>query len=93
MAMFPAQMVMGVIFNDTYQSFCTAMQSIVGQEVGWEQLAIVFKFTKVAVKAAHSMGKHASSIKDNSVRFIGDRFAGWLDSQGGWVSVDRLSRF
>lgn len=87
LALFPAQMVMGVIINDTYQSFCTTMQSIVGQDVGWEQLAIVFKFTKVAVKAAHSMGKHASSIKDNSVRFIGDRFAVWLDSQGGWGSV------
>ncbi|XP_030844451.1 SAFB-like transcription modulator isoform X3 [Strongylocentrotus purpuratus] len=86
-AYFPASMVMGVIVNDTYQSFCSAMQSIVGQDVGMEQLAIVFKFTKVAVRAANSMGKHASSIKDNSVRFISDRFAGWLDSQGGWGSV------
>ncbi|XP_071494493.1 uncharacterized protein [Diadema antillarum] len=87
MAVFPAPTVMGVIVNDTYQVFCDAMQSIVGQDVGWEQLAIVFKFTKVAVKAAQSMGKRANGIKDNSIRFIGDRFAVWLDSQGGYGSV------
>ncbi|XP_041453267.1 trichohyalin-like isoform X3 [Lytechinus variegatus] len=86
-AFFPTGMLMGVIMNDTYQSFSNTMQSIVGQEVGMEQLAIVFKFTKVAVRLAHSMGKHASSIKDNSVRFISDRYAVWLDSQGGWGSV------
>ncbi len=77
---------MTVIRNRTYNTFYDTMQSLLGQNTSLEELALVFKFTKLAIKVAHKLGQRASTIKENSIRYIGDRFAEWLDSQGGWVS-------
>ena len=82
---FPQQSIMNVIRNRTYNTFYETMQHLLGQNTSLEELALVFKFTKLAIKVAHKMGQRASTIKMNSIRYIGDRFAEWLDSQGGWV--------
>ena len=68
------------------------MQSLIGQDNGMEQLALVFKFTKLAMKIAQHYGSRATDIKENSLRYIGDRFAAWLDSQGGWVRPDNYQQ-
>ena len=77
---------MRVIRNRTYNAFYETMQQLLGQQTSVEELALVFKFTKLAIKIAHKLGQRASTIKENSIRYICDRFSTWLDSQGGWVS-------
>ncbi|XP_071791639.1 uncharacterized protein [Asterias amurensis] len=78
---------LSVVRDHTYTVFRDTMQSLIGQDNGMEQLALVFKFTKLAMKIAQHYGSRATDIKENSLRYIGDRFAAWLDSQGGWSAV------
>ncbi|XP_022101591.1 uncharacterized protein LOC110985049 isoform X2 [Acanthaster planci] len=84
---FSPQSILSVVRDHTYAVFRDTMQSLIGQDTGFEQLALVFKFTKLAMKIAQHYGSRANEIKDNSLRYIGDRFAAWLDSQGGWGAV------
>ena len=58
-----------------------------GNEVGWNQLAVVFHLTKRAIEAAGSGGALAVHIKEMSLKYIEDRFAHWIVGQGGWVSL------
>ncbi|XP_038074041.1 uncharacterized protein LOC119742089 isoform X2 [Patiria miniata] len=84
---FSPQSILSVVRDHTYAVFRDTMQGLIGQDTGFEQLALVFKFTKLAMKIAQHYGSRASDIKQNSLRYIGDRFAAWLDSQGGWGAV------
>ncbi|XP_052809903.1 uncharacterized protein LOC128238246 [Mya arenaria] len=71
----------------TYKHFQDVIEDTVGKEDGWAQIAAVFRFTKTAIQAAGAGGSLALSIKENSLRFIEDRFADWIVGQGGWDSM------
>ena len=70
----------------TYNRFKSVAQESMGNEVGWNQLAVVFHLTKRAIEAAGSGGALAVHIKEMSLKYIEDRFAHWIVGQGGWVS-------
>ncbi|KAJ8031949.1 hypothetical protein HOLleu_25324 [Holothuria leucospilota] len=86
----PSDVIRRVIFDTAYNTFREAVQSLINRNPGMEeisQLALVFHFTKQACKVAQTIGKKANMIKENSINYIGDRFAAWIDSQGGWGVV------
>jgi len=69
----------------TYNHFKNVLEDSVGSEVGWAQVAAVFSITKRAIQVAGAGGALAMTIKENSLRYIEDRFADWIVGQGGWV--------
>lgn len=89
----PTDMMRRVIYDSAYVTFQEAVQSLINRNPGMEeisQLALVFHFTKQACKLAQAFGRKANSIKENSINYIGHKFAAWIDSQGGWVSLRGL---
>ncbi|XP_071820960.1 uncharacterized protein [Apostichopus japonicus] len=86
----PTDMIRRVIYDSAYVTFQEAVQSLINRNPGMEeisQLALVFHFTKQACKLAQAFGRKANSIKENSINYIGHKFAAWIDSQGGWGVV------
>ena len=76
-----------LITQTTYNSFSGMMSRTIGEQTGWSQLASVFILTKEAVKVAGAGGAFASRVKDMSLQYIEDKFAGWIVEQGGFVST------
>ncbi|XP_033126335.1 uncharacterized protein LOC117124276 isoform X2 [Anneissia japonica] len=79
--------VIHVVLDTTYQAFSTTVGNLVGNGQGWNQVALVLRFTKVAMHTARKIGRHATQIKNNSIEYISDHFAEWVGSQGGWESI------
>lgn len=71
----------------TYNHFKNIVQDSVSQEQGWAQIAAVFKVTKRVIRLAGASGAMAMQIKEMSLQYIEDTFAGWIVGQGGWVCI------
>ncbi|KAL4233091.1 hypothetical protein ACF0H5_007776 [Mactra antiquata] len=71
----------------TYNHFKDAVHDSVGAGDGWAQVAAVFHITKRAIQVAGAGGALAVQIKEMSLKYIEDRFAGWIIGQGGWDSM------
>ncbi|XP_071942028.1 uncharacterized protein [Antedon mediterranea] len=84
---FSEDTVIRVVLDTTYHAFSTTVETLIGDDQGWNQVALVLRFTKVAMQAARTIGVHATQIKNNSIEYISDHFAEWVGSQGGWESI------
>lgn len=71
----------------TYSKFKDTVKSVIGENVGWQQLAMVFYVTKKATQLAGAGGAVASQLKENCLQYVEDHFASWILNQGGWVSL------
>ena len=71
----------------TYNQFKNTVGEAVGKEIGWDQVSALFNITKRAIQVAGASGALAAQIKEMSLRYFEDKFAGWIVGQGGWVSM------
>ncbi|KAJ8315246.1 hypothetical protein KUTeg_007396 [Tegillarca granosa] len=71
----------------TYNMFKDTFERTLGDDVGWDQLAMLFYFTKKGIQLAGAGGAVAVQIKENCLRYVEDKFAKWIVNQGGWDSV------
>ena len=78
-----AMRIAGVV---TYHQFKRTVGDAVGNEIGWNQVSALFNITKRAIQVAGASGALAVQIKEMSLRYFEDKFAGWIVGQGGWVS-------
>ncbi|XP_060080218.1 uncharacterized protein LOC132559600 [Ylistrum balloti] len=76
-----------IVKQATYNSFTDTLKRAIGDEVGWHQLATLFYITKKTVHAAGAGGAVALKVKEMSLRYLEDKFAGWIVDQGGWDTV------
>ncbi|XP_033739700.1 uncharacterized protein LOC117326999 [Pecten maximus] len=76
-----------IVKQATYNSFTDTLKRAMGDEVGWDQLATLFYITKKTVHAAGVGGAVALKVKEMSLRYLEDKFAGWIVDQGGWDTV------
>ncbi|OWF45013.1 uncharacterized protein LOC110457616 [Mizuhopecten yessoensis] len=76
-----------IVRQATYNTFTDTLKRAIGDEVGWDQLATLFYITKKTVKAAGVGGAVALKVKEMSLRYLEDKFAGWIVDQGGWDTV------
>ena len=79
--------------NASYSQFQQIIHENVGSEPGWQQVALVFNLTRSAVQLAGLGTAAALQIKELTLRYFEDRFAGWIIGQGGWVSKLFFQKF
>ncbi|XP_067676733.1 protein starmaker-like isoform X2 [Haliotis asinina] len=77
----------GAVRETVYQKFCTTLRQSVGDEVNWNQMALVFHATKSALKVAGVGSKMANQLKDLTLTYVTDKCASWIVDQGGWESI------
>ena len=75
-----------IVKGSGYNKFYQLLHSNLGQEPGWQQLAVMFKLTQSAVQLVGMGTAAALHIKEMSLRYFEDKFASWIVGQGGWVS-------
>ncbi len=75
-----------IIQGATYNKFQQVLGSNIGQEPGWQQLAIMFRLTQSAVQLVGMGTATALKIKEMTLQYFEDKFASWIIGQGGWVS-------
>lgn len=75
-----------LVRNASYSKFKQIVNENIGNEPGWQQLAIMFRMTQSAIQLAGMGTAAALQIKEMTLRYFEDRFAGWILGQGGWVS-------
>ncbi|VDH89238.1 Hypothetical predicted protein [Mytilus galloprovincialis] len=83
----PQQAALNIARQVTYTKFKDTIQDLVGDNIGWQQLAMVFYVTKKATQLAGAGGAVASQLKENCLQYVEDHFASWILNQGGWVSI------
>ena len=71
----------------SYNTFSQILSQHLGQEPGWQQVAMMFRLTRSAVQLVGRGTQAALSIKDMTMKYFEDQFAGWVVTQGGWVSL------
>ncbi|XP_069102305.1 uncharacterized protein [Argopecten irradians] len=76
-----------IVKQATYNTFTDTLKRAIGDDVGWDQLATLFYITKKTVHAAGVGGAVAMKVKEMSLRYLEDKFAGWIVDQGGWDTV------
>ncbi|CAC5416691.1 unnamed protein product [Mytilus coruscus] len=81
----PQQAALNIARQVTYTKFKDTIQDVVGDNIGWQQLAMVFYVTKKATQLAGAGGAAASQLKENCLQYVEDHFASWILSQGGWI--------
>ena len=87
MSVEPKEVAINIARQVTYSKFKDTVHSIVGDNVGWQQLAMVFYVTKKATQLAGAGGAVASQLKENCLQYVEDHFASWILNQGGWVRI------
>ena len=88
-----APIVEELVRNASYGKFKQIVHESVGSDPGWQQLAMMFKLTQTAVGLAGMGTAAALQIKEMTLKYFEDRFAGWIVGQGGWVcSLIHFSR-
>lgn len=87
MSVEPQQAALNIARQVTYTKFKDTIQDLVGDNIGWQQLAMVFYVTKKATQLAGAGGAVASQLKENCLQYVEDHFASWILNQGGWVSI------
>ena len=75
-----------IVKGASYNKFNQLLATKLGQEPGWQQLAVMFKLTQSAVQLVGMGTAAALHIKEMSLRYFEDKFASWIVGQGGWVS-------
>merc|ERR1712004_270599 len=76
-----------MVRDASYNSFRDVMADNLGREPSWQQLALMFRLTKAAVALVGKGTEKALSIKDMTLQYFEDQFAGWVVTQGGWESM------
>lgn len=71
----------------TYNQFKKSVGEALGNEIGWNSVSALFSITKRAIQVAGASGALALQIKEMSLRYFEDKFAGWIVGQGGWVGI------
>ncbi|XP_071114149.1 transcriptional regulator ATRX homolog isoform X4 [Haliotis cracherodii] len=77
----------GAVRQTVYQKFCSTLRQSVGDDVNWNQMALVFHATKSALKVAGVGSKKANELKDLTLKYVMERCASWIVDQGGWESI------
>ncbi len=75
-----------LVKNVTYAKFSSVVDDTVGQEPGWQQVAMVFRLTRSAIQMVGLGTGTALQIKEMTLKYMEDKFASWIVGQGGWVS-------
>ncbi len=75
-----------IVKGGSYNQFYQTLHANIGQEPGWQQLAVMFKLTQSAVQLVGMGTAAALHIKEMSLQYFEDKFASWLIEKGGWVS-------
>ncbi|XP_013381289.1 uncharacterized protein LOC106152312 [Lingula anatina] len=79
--------VAAIIHHASYNSFKQTLTGYIGSKPEVQQIALLFQITKAAVNAVGAGGAMALQIKEMSLAYFTDKFAGWLVDKGGWDSV------
>ena len=74
-----------LVQNASYGKFKQIVTANVGSEMGWQQIARMFRLTQSAVQLAGMGTAVALQIKEMTLKYFEDRFADWIVNQGGWV--------
>ena len=82
----PTPVVAELVKNASYSKFKQIVNENISHEPGWQQVAIMFRFTQMAVQMAGMGTAVALQIKEMTLKYFEDKFAGWIVGQGGWVS-------
>lgn len=72
--------------NATYNIFTQTMSESLRPASGVTQIAMLFQLTQSAMQAVGNTGALASKIKEYSLQYFADKFAGYVMTKGGWVS-------
>lgn len=86
MSVEPKEAAVNIAKQVTYSKFKDTVGEVVGDSVGWQQLAMLFYVTKKATQLAGAGGAVAAQLKENCLQYVEDHFANWILNQGGWVS-------
>jgi hypothetical protein len=81
----PTPVVAELVKNASYSKFKQIVNENFSSEPGWQQVAIMFRFTQVAVQMAGMGTAVALQIKEMTLKYFEDKFASWIVGQGGWV--------
>ena len=76
-----------LVRNASYSKFKQIFNENIGNEPGWQQIAMMFRLTQTAVQLAGFGTAVALQIKEMTLKYFEDKFAGWIVGQGGWESV------
>ena len=76
-----------LVKNASYSKFKQVVNENIGSEPGWQQIAMMFRLTQTSVQLAGMGTAVALQIKEMTLQYFEDKFAGWIVGQGGWVSV------
>ena len=73
--------------SGTFEQIVSSSIGDTMSEPGWQQIAMMFRLTQSAVQMAGMGTAVARQIKELTLKYFEDRFAGWIVRQGGWVSL------
>lgn len=71
----------------TYEQFKETIQHSMGNEISWNQVAILFYTTKGVMSAFGKGSKMANQAKEMTLQYFSDQFAGWIMDKGGFNSA------
>ena len=78
-----------LVRDKSYEHFAKVIENKVEENVGaepsWQQVAMLFKMSQAAIKLASFGPTAAVNVKEWTLRYFEDKFAGWIVGQGGWV--------
>ena len=75
-----------LVRNASYSKFKQIVNENIGNEPGWQQIAMMFRLTQTSVQLAGMGTAVALQIKEMTLQYFEDKFASWIVGQGGWVS-------
>lgn len=80
-----------VFRNEVYERFKTTVQHALGNEIGWNHLAVLFYTTKGVVSAFGHGSKLASFATEMTIQYCNERLATWILDQGGYVRTHLIN--
>ncbi|KAI0224483.1 hypothetical protein LSAT2_024518 [Lamellibrachia satsuma] len=76
-----------LVRNASYSKFKQIVNENIGNEPGWQQIAMMFRLTQTSVQLAGMGTAVALQIKEMTLQYFEDKFASWIVGQGGWESM------
>ncbi|XP_050393246.1 uncharacterized protein DDB_G0284459 isoform X1 [Patella vulgata] len=83
----PVQKVIEAHRNQAYTRFKDTLRKGLGDEISWHQLSMIYHTATGAIKAAGATTQLAFRVKDMTQQYVGDKFASWIVTEGGWDSM------
>ncbi len=71
----------------SYSQFQQIVNENIGNDTGWEQIALMFRLTQTSIQLAGMGTAVALQMKEMTLKYFEDKFAAWLVGKGGWESM------